>query len=134
MSNYFYIQSRLNGLVLTINGLEKGGNLIMYTPYGGANQLWKWGPDGTLVSQMGLVADIQGVNHASGTHCIGWNPNGGANQKWRFDHSTGVITSTMNNLVMDVANQDTKMSAHVIMWSRNGGHNQAWNLVSPDRL
>ena len=38
----------------------------MYPAYGGANQLWTWEPNDTLVSKMGLVADISGVNRATG--------------------------------------------------------------------
>ena len=81
MSGYFYIQSQLNKLVLTINGFTLGGLLVMYPAYGGANQLWTWGPNDTLVSKMGLVADVGGVNRDTGAKCFGYFPNGGVNQK-----------------------------------------------------
>ena len=43
---------------------------MMYPAYGGANQLWTWEPNDTLVSKMGLVADISGVNRATGAKYI----------------------------------------------------------------
>ena len=133
MSNYFYIQSQLsvNKLVLTIDGFQHGGDLVMYPAYGGANQLWKWGPDDTLVSKMGLVADTQGACNEEGTPCIGWNPNNGANQKWLFENDE--IKSTMNNLVMDIAEGDKGIAAFVHMWEATGNLNQKWTLVPEEQ-
>ena len=132
MSNYFYIQSQLNHFVLTIDGFKLDGDLVMYPAYGGANQLWKWGPDDTLVSKMGLVADIKDDNSGSGASCIGWFPNGGANQKWKYEN--GAIKSTMNGLVMDIAEGDAKVSACVQMWEESGNLNQEWLLVPENKL
>ena len=59
MSGYFYIQSELNNLVVTVEGFQNDGWLTLYPAYGGANQLWKWGANNRLVSKMGLVADTK---------------------------------------------------------------------------
>jgi len=127
MSNYFYIQSQLNHFVLSIDGFELGGDLVMYPAYGGANQLWQWGGDNTLVSKMGLVADIQGGRNEKGTSCIGWYPNSGQNQKWCYEN--GTIKSTMNNLVMDIAEEGTGITASVHTWEVTGSLGQKWALV-----
>ena len=118
MPNYFYIQSQLNHFVLTIDGFSLGGDLVMYPAYGGANQLWQWGGDDTLVSKIGLVADIQGARDEEGASCISWYPNSGRNQKWRYESST--IKSTMNNLVMDIAGGGTGITADVQMCKATG--------------
>ena len=126
MSGYFYVQSQLNQLVLTIDAFTKGGNLVMYPAYGGANQLWKFGPDDTLVSKMGLVAGAQD------TRCIGWLPTGGANQKWQYKNDA--IKSTMKYLVMDITKGDTEISATVQISEENGNLSQKWNLVPESKL
>jgi len=90
-------------LCVSIDGFELGGALVMYPAYGGANQLWQWGGDNTLVSKMGLVVDIQGGRNEKGTSCIGWYPNSGQNQKWRYENGTN--KSTMNNLLIDKAEE-----------------------------
>ena len=130
MSNYFYIQSQLNQLVVTIDGFQLDGTLAMYPVYGGANQLWKWGVDNTtLVSKMGLVADIKDASKEEGASCIGWYPNDAVNQKWKFENDE--IKSTMNNLVMTIAERDggTAIAASVQMMEANGNLNRKWILV-----
>ncbi|CAH3159763.1 unnamed protein product, partial [Porites lobata] len=132
MSEYFYIQSQLNNLVLTIDGFTLGGLLAMYPAYGGANQLWTWGPNDTLVSKMGLVADVSGVNRDAGAECIGYFPNGGVNQKWIYRN--GQIVSIMNNLVLDIQDGDTTVSTPVQMWQDNGTLQQKWSFVSESEI
>lgn len=56
MTKYFYIQNQQTKLVATIDGFQLGGKLKLYPAYGGANQLWNWGINNSLVSKMGLVA------------------------------------------------------------------------------
>ena len=131
MSGYFYIKSQLNQLVLTIDGFKLSGLLVMYPAYGGANQLWKWGPNGTLVSKMGLVADVSDVNRDAGAKCIGYFPNDGVNQKWIYRNDQ--IASRMNNLVIEIPNGDRKVSTQVQMWQDCGTLQQKWLLV-PESL
>ena len=99
----------------------------MYPAYGGANQLWQWGGDDTLVSKIGLVADIQGARDEEGASCIGWYPNSSRNQKWRYEN--GTIKSAMNNLVMDIAGGGTGITADVQMCKATGNLDQKWALV-----
>ena len=109
MSGYFYIQSKLNQLVLTIEGFQ-GGKLAMYPPYGGANQLWKWGPGDILVSKMGLALGSIG-------DIIFENP------------------PAPTTLVMDLLNGNTEVSAAVGLYGRNGGYsNQKWILLPESKL
>ena len=88
MSSYFYIQSQLKHLVVSVDGFDLGGDLVMYPAYRGANQLWQWGGDNTVVRKMGLVADIQGGCYEKGTSCTRWYPNSGQNQKWMYENGT----------------------------------------------
>ena len=101
----------------------------MYPVYGGANQLWKWGVDNTLVSKMGLVADIKAASEEKRASCIGWYPNDGVTQKWQFENDE--IKSTMNNLVMAIAERDEgiAIAASVQMMEATGNLNQKWILV-----
>ena len=132
MSEYFYIQSQLNNLVLTIDGFTLGGLLTMYPAYGGANQLWTWGPNDTLVSKMDLVADVSDVNRDAGAECIGYFPNGGVNPKWIYRN--GQIVSIMNNLVLDIQDGDTTVSTPVQMWQDNGTLQQKWFFFSESEI
>ena len=128
---YFYIKSQLNQLVLTIDGFTLRGLLVMYPEYGGANQLWTWGPNDTLVSKMGLVADVSDVNRDAVAKCIGYFPNDGVNQKWIYRNDQ--IASRMNNLVIEIPNGDRKVSTSVQMWHDSGTLQQKWLLV-PESL
>ena len=78
----------------------------MYPTYAGDNQLWKLGPDGTLVSKTGLVADIKDKKVAVG-------PTVSAGFQTVVQIKSGAIKSTMNGLVMDIAEGNTKVSAYV---------------------
>lgn len=128
MSGYFYVQTQLQSQsVLTIDGFTVNGLLAMYPKYGGANQLWKWGPNDTLVSKMGLVADVKDGSIVPGTKCIGYFPAGGVNQKWIYENSQ--IISKMNNLVIDITDANTTVSTPVQMWQNTGKLQQKWTLV-----
>ena len=132
MSLYFYIKSQLNNLVLTIDGFTQGGLLVMYPAYGGAHQLWTWGPNDTLVSKMGLVVDVSRGNRDAGAECIGYFPNGGVNQKWIYRN--GQIVSIINNHVIDIKNGDTTVSTPVQLWHDNGELQQKWCFVPESEI
>ena len=83
--------------------------------------------DDTLVSKIGLVADIQGARDEEGASCIGWKPHSGRNQKWRYEN--GTIKSTMNNLAMDIADEGTGVTAAVQMWDATESLGQKWALI-----
>lgn len=102
----------------------------MYPAYGGANQLWKWAVDNTLVSKMGLVADIK---DEKGPSCIGWYPHDGAKQKWQFESNK--MKSTMNNLVMTIEErvQGIALASFIQLREDTGNINQKWTLVPPKK-
>ena len=102
----------------------------MYPAYGGANQLWKWGADNTLVSKMGLVAGFQYVGVSEGANCVGWTPVDNQNQRWRYENNE--MKSTLDDsLVMDITDSERKtgVAARVKLQKGNGSSNQKWNLV-----
>lgn len=130
MSDYFYIESQLNQLVLTIDGFRRDGLLVMYPPYGGANQLWTKGPNETLVSKMGLVADVMYSHTEEGTNCIGYFPTGNPNQKWKYRN--GQIVSLLSDLVIDITDGNENVSTPVRMWHDTGSLQQKWIYTAPD--
>lgn len=133
MSGYFYLQTQLRSqFVLTIDGFTVSGLLAMYPIYGGANQLWKFGPNDTLVSKMGLVADVKDGSTVPKTNCIGYFPTGADNQKWSYEN--GQIISKLNDLVIDITDADTTVSTPVQMWQNTGEPQQKWTLVPESEL
>ncbi len=120
-SQYFFIASQKNGLVLDISTGEKGGNLVLGKAHGGPSQLWRWDEDYRLVSKLGLVADIEGKRKKAGAVCHAWNAHDGLNQKWRFEDET--IKSNLNNLVIDAA------SLPISMHEVNDTPTQKWYFV-----
>ena len=127
MTKYFYIQSQLNKLVLTIEGFQCNGLLCMYPAYRGANQLWRWGDGNTLVSKMGLVADFQQMGGTK--QCVGAIAlTGDKNQAWQYT-ANEIQNMADNNLVMAISEAKLNTAAGVILWTRTAGLEQKWNLV-----
>lgn len=135
MSGYFYKQSKLNQLVLTIEGFQ-GGKLAMYPPYGGANQLWKWGPGDILVSKMGLA--LGGIIDILFQHppfsLFASPPGSSMTLNWQYENDELEVTAP-TTLVMDLLNGNTEVSAAVGLYERNGGYlNQKWILLPESKL
>ncbi|KAL9968188.1 hypothetical protein ACROYT_G026531 [Oculina patagonica] len=120
-SQYFFIASQHNGLVLDISAGKKGGKLVLSEADGGPSQLWRWDEDCRLVSKLDLVADIEGKSKKAGAVCHAWNAHDGLNQKWRFEE--GAIKSNLNGLVIDAVTQ------LVSMQEVNGTLTQMWYFV-----
>ena len=141
MSTYFYIQSQLNQLVITIDGSKNGSNLVMYTANGEDNQLWKFGPGDSLVNKMGLVAgvDTWSIFSSPPFPCIAGTPNSIRTLKWQYENdemkSTIVSLPFQEfNYAMDIAHSDTEVSAIVQMYEITGNPNQKWILVPEGKL
>ncbi|WP_395650195.1 ricin-type beta-trefoil lectin domain protein [Brevundimonas sp.] len=58
----------------------------------GQNQRWGIQANGELRNELGLCADIEGGNRASGARIVGWSCHGGMNQKWYTATSGGRAT------------------------------------------
>lgn len=133
MPGYFYIQSKLNQLVLTIEGFN-GGNLAMYPPYGGANQLWKWGPGDILVSKMGLALGSINPFGNPPFSLVALPPGSSTTLNWQYENDELEVT-TPTTLVMDLLYENTEVSAAVGLYGRNGGYsNQKWILLPGSKL
>ena len=108
----------------------------MYPAFGGANQLWKWGPDDTLVSKMGLAAYVDSYPHElfqQDYYCYCTTPGSFHTLTWKYKN--GAIKNTKLNLVMDVTiRENTGIAAAVSMGQENGNLGQKWTLVPQSRL
>src|SRR5438270_13355990 len=107
MANHFFIQSRLNGFVLDVQGGSTApGTPVITFPKktsGTDNQLWRLDDNGFLVSKLtGFVLDIRGANPSPGTPVIAFprKTSGTQNQQWSLVHE-GFIASLLNSLVLD---------------------------------
>merc|ERR1719309_1157590 len=106
---WYYIRSYQTGLVVDIPGHNQGKQLIMWTPHGGNNQLWRWS-NGRILSKTGLAMDISGADYRQGAKVIAWPSHGRSNQKWYWsgwNGSSGWLKSSHSGFVLDinVANQ-----------------------------
>ena len=123
MSKYFYIRSQLNKLVVTVDGFQCGGYLRLYPAYRGANQLWKWGANNSLVSKMGLVADLYG------SYCVANPPTGIDKQSWQY---TNDLMKNKDDYVMTV--DKTEIASYPYLAEESGELNQKWILVPEEKL
>ena len=125
MSKYFYIQSQLNNLVVTVDGFQYGGYLRLYPAYGGANQLWKWEANNSLVSKMGLVADLDG------SYCVANPPTGIEQQSWEYTNDL-MKNNGENGSVMTV--DGTAIASYPYVAEVSGELNQKWILAPEEKL
>ena len=120
--DYFSIVSQENGLVLDISTGKKGGDLVLSKAVRGkSSQLWRMDEDRRLVSKLGLVADIKGMDKKAGAVCHAWKAHDGLNQKWRFEDDA--IKSDLNNLAIDARSRPVSM--HEV----NGSPRQKWSFI-----
>ncbi len=153
MPDYFFITSKLNGNVLTVDGANPAPiTAIVSAPPNPAspdNQLWERVPTGPFdqgggQSQYylrcklnGLVLDITGSNLALRTPLITFSINSPAsnNQIWQFIESevegAFYITSLLNGFVADIYGSNTATGTPVISFSQNvpTSNNQLWTFV-----
>ena len=130
MSAYFYIQSLLNNLVVTVEGFRCDGDLRLYPAYGGANQLWKWGANNSLVSKMGLFADY--YYHDPRFIFFAGTPTGTEKQSWQYannlmknnDKDSGYMTVDKTAIV----------ASYPYLAELSGELNQKWILMPEEKL
>ena len=79
-----------NQTCLQSNG--QGAALSAATCNNGQSQRWGFQSNGELRNELGLCADIEGGNRASGARIVGWSCHGGMNQKWYSASSGGRAT------------------------------------------
>lgn len=134
MPECFYIESKLNGLVLDVadNNMDPGAKLTMWPKNSGSNQLWIFTPDGHIESKLnGLVLDIRGSSRERGETLIMWSRHGSENQKWEYTND-GSLKSKLNGLVLDVKDGNCDKGAALCMWPWSGSRNQRWILSRHD--
>jgi protocatechuate 3,4-dioxygenase beta subunit len=88
--SYYFIKSKLNGLVLDIKGGDPrpGAFVQTWTANGNNNQLWTITKEGYIKSKLnGLVLDILGGNPLPGAHVQTWTQNNNLNQQWILEKS-----------------------------------------------
>ena len=129
-----------DGMLLDVAGGSKkdGGNVLIYTATGGANQQWRVSHDSkgyvTLANaNSGKVLDVAGGSARNGANALQYSSNGGRNQKWvavRSGSSYRLVSALSQSLVLDVAGWSTKDGANVDVWTSNGGANQQWKFKS----
>ena len=129
MSAYFYIQSLLINLVVTVEGFQCDADLRLYPAYGGANQLWKWGANNSLVSKMGLVADY--YYHDPRFLCFASTPTGTEKQSWQYANNL-LINKGKNGSVMTA--DGTAIASYPYLDKVSGELNQKWILVPEEKL
>lgn len=124
----YYIRSRLNGLVLDIEGGSTSPCTRVITwsqnPGQSNNQLWYDDPaTGTIRSKLhNFCLDFNGSNIVVTPFSYG-NPN----QLW--ERADPFIRMRMQpNRVLDVANNNTSPGAYLVAWDGNGQANQCFDI------
>jgi hypothetical protein len=69
-------------LVLDVN--KETGNVIIYEPHGGPNQLWHFEKDGTIRCEIDKVLDVAQSSTEPGSPLIAYPKHGGPNQTFRI--------------------------------------------------
>jgi len=139
---YYFIQSRLNGLVLDVRGFDYSpkGQIQTYPQKDTSsadNQLWYFVDEGngqyTIHAKLnGLVID--GGNGEQGTQLITNPANGDVNQMWslQFDGNYAFISSASGSgLVFDIKANHSDPRALVQLYPKkdSGTNNQEWQFI-----
>lgn len=126
---YYYIRSRLNGLVMDVEGANRnpGARVIMWNQKHGDcdNQLWY--DDFATRTIRSKLNDF----------CLDWDGNaitmrphypGSPNQQFERAEMFICNRSTPNH-VLDIANNNRAAGAHLISWQRHGNANQCFDFI-----
>lgn len=134
----YFLQSRLNTMVLDAAGASKTSAPIIQWPYhGGLNQQWVFEPagDGSCFVKnvnSGLVLDIAGGSIENGAKLIQYAKHGGDNQRFYVEELGGgtvSLRSKKSGRVIDVPGSSRAQGEQLIQWERNGGANQQWGVL-----
>ncbi|MFJ8961671.1 ricin-type beta-trefoil lectin domain protein [Lentzea sp. NPDC102401] len=117
----------LGGKCLDVtNGSTTNGTLPqLWSCFGGPNQTWTLGTDGT-VRGLGKCLDVTGNGTADGTTVQLWDCFAGPNQRWTA--SNGTLVNAGSNKCLDVTGNNTADGAKLQIWSCTGGANQRWTV------
>jgi len=112
---------------------SNGTKVQLWDCWGGSNQNWLIGADGTIRNQASgrcLDADTNTIG-ANGTRVQLWDCTGQANQRWTIE-ANGTIRNQASGRVLD-ANLGTinTNGTKIMLWSGWGGRNQSWYGASP---
>jgi hypothetical protein len=115
---------------------SNGTKVHLWDCWGGSNQNWLIGADGTIRNQASgrcLDADT-GTIRTNGTKVQLWDCNGQANQRWAIG-ADGTIRNQASGRTLD-ANAGTinANGTKVQLWGAWGGRNQTWYSASPAAL
>lgn len=152
----FYIVSRMNGLVLDVEGGSRNqgmSRLLILKQFSVFYEIWLASANPTFSSGTRIITwnkkyGGEAVNQlwrwkgeslesvASGlvldisgqnnTDLIVWPYHGGVNQRFRFDGSC--LVNSGNGKVVDISGNNSSPGAKTCAWARNGGLNQQWYL------
>lgn len=121
---YFVIRSRMNGLVLDIQGGtgDPGSKVVMWSHHGGDNQVWYTDHvTGTIRSKVNSSClDVQGDRL-----CVNHYNSGDPNQQWELDGNLIVNRLDRDN-VLDIVAGESEEGTEVCAYGCHGGENQHW--------
>lgn len=133
----FMLISQLTGEALDISkGIPFDGvNVATFKKHGKSNQIWKYTPEGYIVSEMlpfpKYALDVKDMDYENGANIIIWRCHGGENQKWCFTNE-GQIISMMNWKALGVRGSNMKGGNQVQMWDLHNGSSQKWYIEFVD--
>lgn len=115
---------------------SNGTKVQLWDCWGGSNQNWLIGADGTIRNQASgrcLDADTSTIG-ANGSKVQLWDCTGQANQRWTIE-ANGTIRNQASGRALD-ANAGTLNAngTKVQLWDAWGGRNQSWYSASPAAL
>lgn len=126
-SDWFYIQSQLNGFVLEETGQE---NPVLVNPESGRDgQLWRW-QGNSLVSKNNLALDLMGPiddDWGNGAVIIAWPPHNGENQIWKFE-SDLIVDLGGTNFALEIEDSMPIAGTKVIASHIKQNQKQFWSL------
>ncbi|GAA4573996.1 ricin-type beta-trefoil lectin domain protein [Micromonospora coerulea] len=113
-------------LDVTDNSSADGTPVQIWTCFGGPNQQWTRGTDGTLRS-LGKCLDVSGGGTADGTRVQLWTCNGTPAQQWTWTTGRDLVNPQANKC-LDITGNTSADGTKVQIWSCTGGANQKWTL------
>jgi len=104
---------------------DNGTPVEIWPCHGGANQEWRFSPQGEIRGIANKCLDVKGGVSNDGTPVILWPCNGGANQQWRYVH--GELPG-VGDKCLDVKGGVSDDGTLIILWRCHGSANQKWRM------
>nr|BAJ99020.1 predicted protein [Hordeum vulgare subsp. vulgare]BAK01457.1 predicted protein [Hordeum vulgare subsp. vulgare] len=110
---------------------------ILWSSHGGANQKWKFVPDGlgnfsiVNVANGGTLEVPDYSNGQKGTQLHVSQPNNTMNEKWKLTPTNGgyAITSAQYNLSLNVYGGNCWEGDKIALWPYEGHKNETWSIT-----